>query len=705
MLHSRSFRHVVLLIVSVLSFMSFIARGQSSQPWSPVLAPARATNWSQAGISGGIPSTSWTQCGPTIAPYSGSPATIINALNHTGSGYTNCAANQYVQLGAGTFSLSGSIRSVGVSNAELRGMGANQTHLVFSGASTCQGGNGSCLVGFESSDSTYPTQPPANIYNWTSGYAQGTSSITLSSGAGITANSTVLALDQCDTGFSGSPCSGTSTDNGNYFECSAAYSTSGPNGCSVSGPDTGFARTNRFQLEFVQATSCSPSCGGSGPTTVTIKPALQHPNWTSGQTPQVWLFQPASNVGFRNFSIDGAGTSDTAGVSLNNCVNCWATGIAVLNSYNMGIWLNETLHADIESNYVFNAGQNLNYADPTGIKYNGSNNLIANNIVQAVRPAIMAEGTSNGSVIAYNFTINSYTGNDYLFGGIEQHSAGDDFELYEGNITTQMMMDQIHGAHLSETSYRNLFTGWESCANGNCGSNTAKDVSTTAVDVLSYDRYANFVANVLGTPGVTSTYQSATNEYIVNDTAWVVGSGNQGGSVPIPLDPQTGTTLMRWGNYDVANGSVQWNTKEVPSGISFSPNAVPSSCTSSASCPASFYLSSRPAWWSSSLPFPAIGPDVSGGNLGVCAGTLNASGQYAGVAALTDAQCKGTSLKASQWGGHVNAIPALSCYLNVMNGPPDGSGGALNFNATSCYSGSSQATAPAAPSGLSGTVQ
>src|SRR5579871_6629642 len=103
------------------------------QAWSGVLAPSRATDWTKAGIPGGIPSASWTQCGSTIAAYGspgapGSPAAIQTAIN-------SCGANQYVQLGAGSFYLSGSIYIKGLSNMEVRGMGANSTFIYFYGTS------------------------------------------------------------------------------------------------------------------------------------------------------------------------------------------------------------------------------------------------------------------------------------------------------------------------------------------------------------------------------------------------------------------------------------------------------------------------------------------------------------------------------------------------------------------------------------------
>jgi hypothetical protein len=159
---------------------------------------------------------------------------------------------------------------------------------------------------------------------------------------------------------------------------------------------------------------------------------------------------------------------------------------------------------------------------------------------------------------------------------------------------------------------------------------------------------------------------------------------------------------MRWGNWDAFNGATQWNTGEVPSGIAVMPNPVPTACANGMSCPASFYLSARPTWWDPSIPFPAIGPDVAGGNIGRCTGTLNTPGQYAGVPATKAAQCTGTSLTPS-WDGHVNAVPAMACYLEKLGGAPDGTGPRLAFDADRCYAFAPLST-PAPPTNLTATV-
>jgi len=150
---------------------------------------------------------------------------------------------------------------------------------------------------------------------------------------------------------------------------------------------------------------------------------------------------------------------------------------------------------------------------------------------------------------------------------------------------------------------------------------------------------------------------------------------------------------LRWGNYDTVTNAVRWcgnssspgwtttcnSTSEIPTaGVTYiNGNPVPSSTT----LPNSFYLSGAPSWWAfpngTPSPFPAIGPDVSGGTL--TAGT-------------------------SSLGGHAYPNPAMNCYFNVMGGPSDGSGSFLtSFNGTTCYGGGGS-SAPPAPTGLTAVV-
>jgi hypothetical protein len=140
---------------------------------------------------------------------------------------------------------------------------------------------------------------------------------------------------------------------------------------------------------------------------------------------------------------------------------------------------------------------------------------------------------------------------------------------------------------------------------------------------------------------------------------------------------------MMWGNYDTVDGAVRWcgnssdpgwsstcsGTSEVPSAIANYANPVPKSTT----LPASFYLTAKPSWWPAGKPWPSVGPDVTGGNL-------------------------------AGYNGYAYSNPAADCFANEMNGPANGTGSALSFNATSCYGSNAVASAPAPPTNLTGVV-
>jgi len=131
----------------------------------------------------------------------------------------------------------------------------------------------------------------------------------------------------------------------------------------------------------------------------------------------------------------------------------------------------------------------------------------------------------------------------------------------------------------------------------------------------------------LGTVGQETQYTQLSGG--ISD-GWIYTSGLPlftGSSIPVDTIAQS--SLLRWGNYDVVTGAVRWcgnasdpgwtttcaGTSEIPTtGITFvNGNPVPSSLT----LPGSFYLSSQPSFWKTPFgtpPWPAIGPDVTGGN-------------------------------------------------------------------------------------------
>jgi hypothetical protein len=708
---------LLLFFVIVLIFPA----AAHAQLWSGVINPNRAINWAGAGLPGStLPDAGWPVC-TTISAYAGSGATISNAL-------TSCqSANPkggVVVLGAGTFTLSSGIdfpqNTTG--HVALRGSGANSTFINFTGggATTCNPG-GAGFICASGGDGTYPGGTPAAsglVYTtWTGNYGKGTTQLTLGSVSGITPGKTLLILEQCDTGFAwngsaNAGCTGSANDNLGYFICSTPW-TANSVGCNAANEsaDGPAYRTNGWQMEGGLVTAINQ--GGCGATCVTISNPIMHPNWSAGQSPIAILVQVTTQQGIENFSINGPGTSGSPdGVYFYTSYNLWVSGIRATNFYAHSIHFFQVFNSLIKDSYFY--GNPGNYNDSTGAHPRwGGMNLIQNNICQQVKICGLIDGGGEaGDVFAYNYSVDQYLGassNDYMWPAFDWHASGNDLILLEGNMGNKANYDLDHGGHVGNTMFRNFFWGYESCVNGatggnNCGGNSWK--GSGAIPFTSgYDsRYGAEVANVLGMPGFHTTYKwegsfpTYTNQFGSN-YIYILGAGNQGNGQNQPADPYaysdsagvSAFTEMAWANWDVVNNATQYNASEVPTNAATYPNSVPTACTTSAACPQSFYLSGEPSWFGSAA-WPPIGPDVTGGNIAQCTGTLstaNGAGAAQGGLPTTTASVCGTSATTSAWGGHVSANPAMACYFS-MGGLPDGTNPRpLPFNPSTCYGGSS----------------
>ena len=597
----------VLVFVVVISF-PFYLRAQNA---NGIIAPSRMIDWSNAGVQGGIQNR--TSVCTTLSP--GASASEIN------SAIASCPSGGVVYLNAGTYNLSSGITFGTTDNVTLRGAGANQTFLVFSAGSSCNGPvSDVCFSG-----SSNWSGGPNNSANWTGGYSTGSTTITLSSTSNLAVGNHLI-LDQTDD----------SSDTGQVFVCG----TQGV--CSLEGP-AGSTRSSRSQTQIVQVSAINGN-------TVTITPGLYMPNWSSSKSPGAWWASSnRKSDSIEDLSLDHSVSNQQTGIMFANAENCWVKGIRSLYSNRNHVWLQMSAHISIVDSYFY--GTKNAVSQSYGVEsYNGSDNLVENNIFQHIVAALMANGPASGTVWAYNYvTDDYYATTGWMMGSAWQHGAGADNELFESNVGEGFTSDAIHGTHNFITSFRNYWAGWY----------PGMVSQTVAANIYAYGRYYNFVGNVLGQAGYHNNYEDAalsgtnpqTSIYLLG---WSGNGGTTSGS--IASDTNVASTLFRWGNYDVVTGKVRWDASEVPSSISLYANPVPSS----QSLPASFYLSAQPGWWTTpwgSPPWPAIGPDVSGG---------------------------------SGPGGHAYAIPAQLCYNNTSKGGT----GVLNFSAKSCYSSSA---APAAP--------
>ena len=606
---------VVLICLSSLSL---------AQGWSSILDSSRAIDWSTAGVIGGIPNRTAT-CA-TFSP--GATSAQINTA------IASCPANGVVVLNAGTYNLgSTGILFNNKSNVTLRGAGADKTLLNFSGSvgapTDCTGGAGTGVICVRNSSPDNWTGGPRHSGSWTGGYAKGTNVITLSTTSGLAVGN-IIMLDQLDD----------SSDNGAIFVCT---STS----CTYKGSSQA-ARTNRGQTEIKTVTAINGN-------QVTISPGLYMPNWRSSQSPGAWWGDDTvKGVGIEDLAVTNDGNAATS-FFFNNAVNCWVKGVKSSPGPSRShVWLYVSSHIEVRDSYFYGTASSASTS--YGVEtFPAADSLIENNIFQHIAAPVMLNGASPGTVVGYNLSVNNYysVNSGWMMPLFTDHDVNF-MELLEGNDGQSMQTDNVHGTHHFVTMFRNYFHG-----------DPSKTGNTTTAHLWAYSRFFNIIGNVFGRSSYYTTYE--TNLGSTGKEIYSFGEPDAG-TASQPKDAVTRATVMRWGNYDTVSGASRFVAAEVPSAMSgvlapFS-NAVPANN----SLPDSFYLRAKPAFWGS-MPWPAIGPDVSGGN---------------------------------GPGGHSYDIPATSCYLSVMGGPADGSGAVLNFNADKCYGsgGGGGTPGPVPPSGL-----
>lgn len=686
-------------------------------PWSGILDPSRAINWSTAGIPGGIPVRT-TPCATIAADACGNgstdcTATIQNALN-------SCLGGEVVSLGVGTFLLDGILKIPG--NVTLRGQGADQT--ILNSKSTT--GYGAIQMGAW----TVRVDMTGNV-GITGGATQGSQSITVSDASGISVGKYLLITElnefpfvnlagdegncsYCDS-FSDNGArslgqvSEVTSVNGNTIGITPGLFRSMNNPLPHWSPDTPYP-LNAFINPATQPTHSYQQTFNNGAPPYTCTSGASVPafpangasvtdgtcTWldigaTTTTLPLADPFSATKYAGVENLQIYANHTGAGSDIVMNQCAYCWVKGVE--DNYTDGDHVDVSLgyHDEIVNSYFSNAflhtpGQ---YDSDIALKSNSTGVLVQNNIIERNHVSVMLEWGAAGNVIAYNYMFGNFDGGGApyaLFASLDMHGAHPEFNLMEGNIQSAYTEDSIHGSSSDNTSFRD----WQKGTTKVCNPRTGRGTVTCAPmgDYYSnpgvngwwavHQNYAydlgidiscsNLVGGILGSQTMAnlkiendSTPMPQVNEAVAvcgpspcgsgsrvdGDGAYAITLGywqdNNGSSPYGTLTPYH--TLFEHGEYTSPSGAVTWAS------------GVPQSL------PASFYLSAKPNWFGD-VPFPPIGPDVSGG--------------------LADAF------------GHAYAIPAEVCYEQVMGGT-DGTGSPLEFNADRCYGNASSPPPPQTP--------
>jgi hypothetical protein len=600
-----------------------------AQPWSGILSPSRAINWSSAGVQGGIPNR--TAICASLNP--GATAAQIN------SAISNCPSGQVVFLNAGTYNLNENIVFNNKSGVTLRGAGADATKLVWASNTvisvSCFGPN--ALVCLRNGEPNYVGNFSGGTANWTAGYAQGTTVITLSNTTNLTVGN-MLWLDQLnDANGSGYP---TVND---IRVCSGGDCT--PKG------QAGAGRDGRNQSQAVRVVAVNGN-------QVTISPGLHMPNWRASQSPGAWWGRTnIKNSGIENLTLDNTNSSSYGIVIIRDAIDCWMKGVRVINGDRSQLIMWQSAFSTVRDSYFYGSkhAESSSYGIET---YHTSNILYENNIHQHSTAPYNINSADSGSVYAYNYAIDDhFTGAPspgsnpgWMIPMFGAHAAGQGMLLFEGNSGLGLQADNVWGSTQFFTMFRNHWFG-------DIYNNPPKNGNTSPLHIWKLNRFYNAIGNVLGRTGYYDSYEC--DQCDGNTSVYSLGDPDPGSG--LSPDPRVKATLMRWGNYDTVSGAVRFNTAEVPSGLTNFPNPVPASQT----LPPSMYLAGKPGFFGST-PWPAVGPDVTTGDV-------------------------------SGYAGHAYRIPARACYENTPIDSAYGSANVRLFSAAKCYG---SLAAPSSPTNV-----
>jgi hypothetical protein len=529
------------------------------QPWSGILDPTRAVNWSQVGIPGGIP-TSRTQCGSTIlaSTYNNGSADATSGIQ---TALNSCGSGHFLLLGPGTFRVNSGLRIP--SNVTLRGSGADQTRL--------DGHGNGRLISFGND-----SEPNANTYR------------TISSGA--TKGSTSFVLNDA-----------TSLSVGQLLAIggtNASYMTEAGHGGTCGWCNNGF-RGDAGQI--VEITNING-------TTVTFRPALYF-DYSSYSPRASYFTAGAISVGLENIELYANNTGYDPMIWMDGSKYCWVKGVRNNFADNGHLYMWYSLGNEVRDSFFhdgFNHGpggsdNQLNLARLT------SSTLIENNIFWRQHVGIMLEWGSAGNVIAYNYLTGNYheSTTGWQIMDINFHGAHPFFNLFEGNIGDQFSPDDYWGSSSHTTIFRNYSTGARQYipplnARGalQTGSAAWEDTGNNfAYDLADLQQYINFVGSIAGSahrvsagaPGWKISPASAYSTNVCIRIGYDTSNNNA-------ISPNTTySTIFIHGVNDCQAGTFTWDSGHPDHTL-----------------PASFYLSSKPSYWGNN-PWPGIGPDITGG--------------------------------------------------------------------------------------------
>jgi len=314
------------------------------------------------------------------------------------------------------------------------------------------------------------------------------------------------------------------------------------------------------------------------------------------------LTQAGRFHGVEDLSIERSGASGLKGTYfLQQCYGCWLRNVESHVPPAYHIVATNTLRCEARDMYLDDS-QTYGH-DNGGVVLYGNNTgwKIENNVFFRNFPAIELNGSSNGNVIAYNYSSDVRGGEEGEWDMAacdfnDNHSPHNLMNLYEGNVGTMFMSDGYFGSSSHGTLFRNHF---------GAAHPTYPTGNRQAVSLKRWAYYYNVVGNVLGDDDwpANGEYEIETEYGYDIATIYQLGFPNIGnnsltpgdGASPQGIDAHVKETILRHANWDYDNADVVWDP-----------------AIAETTLPSSLVYGGAPAWWPDTTPWPPIGPDVDG---------------------------------------------------------------------------------------------
>ncbi len=236
-------------------------------------------------------------------------------------------------------------------------------------------------------------------------------------------------------------------------------------------------------------------------------------------------------VGVEDLTVDGTKGSHTFSIVFEQAYASWLKNIKVIGAKNYGVFVNTSLQFEMRHSYigpVKNSGTN-----GAGLLVNTvSGSLFEDNIILDSFPNIEVNHGASGNVFAYNF-IKKKNGQISID---SNHGPHNQFNLYEGNVSTNLMSDGYFGSESDTTLFRNWFHG---------NSMIETDTKAYCLSLKRFSRNFSVIGNMFGGPRHTTTsrcdyYHGQPN--IGNPFSEGTAQLSKGDSW-VDWSPNTGTTI------------------------------------------------------------------------------------------------------------------------------------------------------------------